>query len=53
MSKNVLGGWVNGGFAKLDLPRLMVTRMLLQAESGGGKSWALRKILEITSGQVQ
>lgn len=53
MSRTVLGGWVNGGFANLDLPRLMVTRMLLQAESGGGKSWALRKILEITSGQVQ
>lgn len=53
MSRIVLGGWVNGGFAKLDLPRLLESRMLLQASSGGGKSWALRRLLEVTSGQVQ
>ena len=38
---------------KIDLPRLLETRLLLQANSGAGKSWALRRILEQTAGQVQ
>ncbi|MDQ5872372.1 MAG: hypothetical protein M3547_09250, partial [Acidobacteriota bacterium] len=29
------------------------TRLLIQANSGGGKSWCLRRILEQTHGQVQ
>ncbi|NQV08912.1 DUF87 domain-containing protein [Candidatus Woesearchaeota archaeon] len=37
----------------LDLPTLLRTRMLVQANSGGGKSYALRKILEETHGKVQ
>jgi DNA helicase HerA-like ATPase len=37
----------------LDLQRLVTTRMLLQANSGGGKSWALRRILEQSHGEVQ
>ena len=37
----------------LDLQRLITTRMLLQANSGGGKSWALRRILEQSHGEVQ
>ena len=37
----------------LDLPRLLETRLLVQANSGGGKSWALRRILEQTAPQVQ
>lgn len=37
----------------IDLPRLLETRLLLQANSGGGKSWALRRLLEQTAGQVQ
>lgn len=53
MSRIVLGGWANGGFAKLDLPRLLESRLLLQAASGLGKSWALRRLLEVTAGQVQ
>jgi hypothetical protein len=32
-----LGSWTAGGVVKLDLPRLLVTRMLIQANSGGGK----------------
>lgn len=32
---------------------LLNTRMLIQANSGSGKSWALRRLLEQTSGQVQ
>ena len=38
---------------KIDLPRLLETRLLLQANSGAGKSWALRRILEQTVGHVQ
>lgn len=37
----------------IDLPRLLETRLLVQANSGGGKSWALRRILEQTATQVQ
>lgn len=37
----------------IDLPRLMETRLLVQANSGGGKSWALRRLLEQTANQVQ
>ena len=36
------------GTIALPLERLIATRMLLQAESGGGKSWLLRQILEET-----
>jgi len=32
---------------------LLNTRLLIQANSGSGKSWALRRLLEQTSGQVQ
>jgi Helicase HerA, central domain len=53
LSKIALGEWNDGGTVKLDLPRLLVTRMLIQANSGGGKSWALRGLLERTAGQVQ
>lgn len=53
MSKLTLGTWVDGGAVKLDLPRLLITRMLIQASSGGGKSWALRSLLERTAGLVQ
>lgn len=38
---------------KIDLDRLIETRMLIEANSGGGKSWAIRKLLEITYGKVQ
>lgn len=37
----------------LDLDRLITTRLLIQANSGGGKSWALRRLLEQTHGHVQ
>lgn len=37
----------------VDLERLVVSRMLLQANSGGGKSWALRYLLEQTHGHIQ
>lgn len=37
----------------LDLPRLIDTRLLIQANSGGGKSYAIRRLLEQTHGHVQ
>ena len=36
-----------------DLDELMISRLLVQANSGAGKSWALRRILEQTFGQTQ
>jgi len=38
---------------EIDLPRLIETRLLVQANSGGGKSWLLRRLLEQTHGKVQ
>lgn len=53
MTKMVLGTWADGGDVKLDLARLLLTRMLIQANSGNGKSWALRRLFERAAGLVQ
>ena len=37
----------------IDLDKLIDTRLLVQANSGGGKSWLLRRILEQSHGKVQ
>src|SRR5579885_3256314 len=37
----------------LDLPALIETRAVIQANSGGGKSWAIRRLLEQSHGRVQ
>lgn len=37
----------------IDLSRLLETRLLIQAQSGGGKSWALRRLLEQSAPLVQ
>ncbi len=37
----------------LDLKKLVASRLLLNANSGGGKSWAIRRLLEQTHGQIQ
>lgn len=42
-----------GAGAEIDVNRLLVTRLLLQANSGGGKSWAIRRLLEQTHGACQ
>lgn len=39
--------------ASIDLPKLITSRMLIQANSGGGKSWLIRRILEQSHGKVQ
>lgn len=51
--KPILGTTENGSQFKIDLPRLIETRMLIQANSGGGKSYAIRKLLEETHGHIQ
>ncbi len=38
---------------EIDLPKLIESKLLVQANSGGGKSWALRRILERSHGKVQ
>ncbi len=38
---------------KIDIPILVKTRLLIQSNSGGGKSYLLRKILEETHGKIQ
>ncbi len=52
-TKPTLGKFVDGGQVTIDLPRLLVTRMLLQANSGQGKSHALRRLIEQLAGKVQ
>lgn len=46
-------GEVHERQSTMDLDKLMVSRALLQANSGAGKSWALRRLLEQTHGHVQ
>jgi DNA helicase HerA-like ATPase len=48
-----LGKTEHGKPVRLDIERLVSTRMLLQANSGGGKSWAIRRLLEQSHGLVQ
>ena len=42
----ITGQIVGGGKLEIDLPTLVDTRLLIQANSGGGKSWLLRLIAE-------
>ena len=42
-----------GRDCEIDLNKLIATRLLINANSGGGKSYAIRRIIEQTSGQVQ
>lgn len=39
--------------ASMDLDKLISTRLLINANSGGGKSWAIRRLLEQSHGHVQ
>src|SRR3990167_6853883 len=38
---------------EMDLTKLIESKLLVQANSGGGKSWLLRRILEQSHGKVQ
>ena len=42
----IIGQMIGGGRLELDLPALVDTRLLIQSNSGGGKSWLLRLIAE-------
>ncbi|MBV8812194.1 MAG: DUF87 domain-containing protein [Acidobacteriaceae bacterium] len=42
----IIGQMIDGGKLDCDLPALVDTRLLIQANSGGGKSWLLRLIAE-------
>ncbi len=46
-------GRSDAGDVTLDVQRLIVSRLLVTASSGGGKSWLLRKILEEVSATTQ
>jgi len=48
-----IGTTAKGPPLPIDVERLLLTRMLLQADSGGGKTMALKRILEQTHGHVQ
>lgn len=37
----------------MDLDKLIYSRLLIQANSGGGKSWGIRRIIEQSHGKVQ
>lgn len=43
----------NGRTINIDVQRVVEGRLLFQANSGGGKSYALRKFCEVTHGKVQ
>jgi DNA helicase HerA-like ATPase len=55
MSKShaITVGRSDAGPVKLEVPRLIVSRGLITADSGGGKSWLLRKVLEQVSKTTQ
>lgn len=42
-----------GENCNLNIEKLIATRLLINANSGGGKSWAIRRFLEKSNGQVQ
>ena len=44
---------INKNNVKIDLVKLISTRLLIQANSGGGKSWLIRRLLEQSHGKVQ
>src|ERR1700752_4369200 len=51
--KIAMGKTAHGKPVAFDLQTLLVTRLLLQANSGAGKSWALRRLMEQLAGHVQ
>lgn len=52
MSKLIVVGESESGPLKIDVPRLIDSRALIQANSGGGKSWLLRVIAEQVAGRI-
>ena len=48
-----IGEMTNGQQAGMDLEELLATRLLVQGNSGSGKSHLLRRLLEQSAGWVQ
>ena len=48
-----MGGDGTGGAVSIDLEELLATRLLVQGNSGSGKSHLLRRLLERSAGEVQ
>lgn len=46
-------GEAEGNAVEIDLTKLVETRMIVQANSGGGKTWAIRRLLEQSYGRIQ
>ncbi|HKW76866.1 MAG TPA: type IV secretory system conjugative DNA transfer family protein [Terriglobales bacterium] len=53
MSKLIIIGSANGKPVGFDLETLIVSRLLIQANSGAGKSYLLRKLIEVLFGRLQ
>jgi hypothetical protein len=53
MTTVTIGKLTDGQPLSIDLARLVETRMLIEANSGGGKSYLIRKLLEVTYGKIQ
>ncbi|GBR54322.1 GMP reductase [Neokomagataea thailandica NBRC 106555] len=53
MTSIILGQGRDGSSIELDLPELLATRLLVQGNSGSGKSHLLRRLLEQTANVVQ
>ena len=52
-ASDILGTAADGGELRLDLDRLIGTHLCAVANSGGGKSGLIRRLLEVTYGRVQ
>lgn len=53
MTHPTLGTTTTGAAVPIQIDRLVESRLLLTANSGAGKSWAIRRLLEQTHGRVQ
>lgn len=49
----IIGRSTEGRDVRINVDRLIETRAIVLSNSGGGKSWALRRLLEQTYGMVQ
>lgn len=49
----IVGTGAGGASVQMDLDTLVNSRLLIQANSGAGKSWCIRRLLEQTHGAIQ
>lgn len=49
----IIGRSTEGRDIRINVERLIVSRLLISATSGQGKSWTIRRLLEQTHGQIQ